>query len=118
TVPHAHQERPEPRARALPLGEAADHHLLALETLDLEPGHAATGRVERAAPLGHRALEPKPAGAPEEGAAPARHVGGVAHGSVAGVRGLEPGLQRGLAALEGLPAEIAPVQMEEVEDHV
>ena len=100
-VPHSHQEGPEPHARALRLGVTADHHLLPLETLGLEPGHrrgrTCTGR--RAASTPHP--EAEPTGATEEGAATARHVRGVAHRPFARVRLREQCLQRGLATLQG-----------------
>src|SRR5258705_377666 len=84
-VTDSHQEGAEPHARALRLGVAADHHFLPLETLGLEPGHAAAGGVGGVAPLGHRALEAEPAGAAEECAAAAHHVRGVAHGTLGGL---------------------------------
>jgi hypothetical protein len=59
TVPglvNAEEECAETGSRSLRLGEAADHDLLLLDALDLQPASTSPSLVVAVAPLGHDAL--------------------------------------------------------------
>src|SRR6185312_2985288 len=95
-VVHAQLERAEPPgARASPLRPAADHQLLALRVLDLQPAPVAlAGQVARVEPLGDDALQALLARGGEQRAAVALVVGGHAP-----VLAVEPEREQVLAAL-------------------
>src|SRR6185503_5105338 len=65
-VVDAEQERADARARALRIGPAADHELLPLRALQLDPGRAASGHVRRVGPLADHPLETHAAGVLEQ----------------------------------------------------
>src|SRR5205823_14984793 len=56
---NADKERADPFARAFRVAEAADHDLMPLDALRLEPGPRAAGGVRQVAALRHDALEPE-----------------------------------------------------------
>ncbi len=65
-VVDAEQQRADAGARALRVGPAADHELLALRALELDPGRAAPRHVGRVGALADHPLEAHPAGVLEQ----------------------------------------------------
>src|SRR5262247_3367780 len=107
------KESAQPDARPGRFRVAADHDLLPLGALDLEPVAASSPPVDGVAPLGNDAFEPEPAGLGEDLGSSADYVVAVPErlGRLACL--LEERGQLGLPVLEPRPREIRPVEMEE-----
>src|SRR5439155_14707120 len=77
------QQRTEAVTGALGIGIAADHHLLPLLALDLDPfARTQPVAVRRVGALADRALELQRASLPEEFRSAAEHLGSVAQRTV------------------------------------
>jgi hypothetical protein len=107
---HAHEQRADPLPRALRLGEAADDDLLLAHALHLQPVRRSPRAVGRVAPLRHDALEPI-GRLREEALSVADDVLAVAQRVATGSTSLE----RALARLQRLAAQVAAVPVEQVE---
>src|SRR5262252_7692145 len=114
----AGEQRPQPHARTLRIGVAADHHFLTLEAFDLEPLAASCAAIGRVPQLGHDALEAVPAGLGEEGGAVTHHVIAVAERTGCVTHRPEHIGEETFAVFQARPRHIAPVQVEKIEDEV
>ncbi|GAO05602.1 hypothetical protein PSR1_04516 [Anaeromyxobacter sp. PSR-1] len=111
----AHQQRPDPLAAALGVGEAADHQLLAGEALRLGPGGVPPGPVGRVGALRDDPLQAEAARLPEHLGARRVHVRRVPEHLAARA---EQAAQRVLALEQRPPGEVLAVEPEQVEDEV
>src|SRR5215468_11441002 len=116
-VVHSEEQRTDAGAAALGIGEAADHELLLLDALRLQPAPAAARPVRRVPALRDHALERHAARLPEERLAASHHVIAVAQ-RWSGIAGLEQGAQRLLALHERNLGEVVAIEVQQVEDEV
>src|SRR5262249_6415353 len=109
-VVDAPEQRTDPDARALRLGVAADHDLLLLETLDLEPVGTARAAIRRIAPLGDDALDAELAGVSQEIRARADDVIAEAQDGRFVSRPAQQPLERRLPVLEPRARQVPAVE--------
>ncbi len=117
-VVHPRQQRPETDARALGIGEAADHDFLLPHALDLEPVRRSGAAIDRVAPLGDGAFEAHLAGARDELGTGADDV--IAVLERLGIRAgrLQQLREQRLPVLQPGIGEVVAIQVEQVEDDV
>ena len=116
-IVHPEEQRTDAAAPALRVGEPPDDELLLLDALGLQPCPPATGHVGRVATLRDHALQRHAARVTEKGRTVARDVIAVAQRRVRS-GGVEQRAQCLLALLQRRAGEIAPVEVQEIEDEV